>query len=421
MEDPPTVERTWAESRYTGLFTQHGPVPPRPHDPDVSIWGGLLAPLGSRSDPLAVGGAGWDRSAARGAALGEAIERWQPCAMPDDRVVEARFEAWPLDEPTVEPARWVLFAPDQYDLPGFPFRPLTSQTVCRWVGCRTAPEGTPCWVPEDLVFLFGRPGAFHTFGPSTSTGLSSGRPGDPVLLRGVQEVIERDALMGAWWGRYPFVEWEQEHVLEILDPSLANRILRPNLHYRFYRIDSPYSAHATIVTLTGEDHEGYCFSAGSACRETRADSWEKSLLEAVQGRHYVRRLKEQQGHRATSAEPMPPTTFAEHAVYYSLHPERLAGTVFHRAGARDDNTNDSDRPEDLARLIERLGPDRPVLFRNLTPPAVAQGPRDWYVLRVVVPGLQPMHGDHWLPFLGGPLWRPRGVADWASLPPHPFA
>jgi len=42
------------------------------------------------------------------------------------------------------------------------------------------------------------------------------------------------------------------------------------------------------------------------------------------------------------------------------------------------------------------------------------------VLKVVVPGLQPMHGDHLLPFLGGPLWAPRRLADWQTMPPHPF-
>ena len=257
----------------------------------MAIRGGLLAPWGPRSEPIGVGGAGWDASAARDATLGEAIERWQPYPMPGDHVVESAFDAWPLDEPAIDPSRWVLFAPDQYEPPGFPFRPLTSRTVCRWVCCRTVPDGTPCWVPEELVFLYPRVGADHAFGPSISTGLSSGRPGHPVLLRGVQEVIERDALMGAWWGRYPLIEWDQGRVLEALDPSLSGRLLRPNLRYRFYRVDSPFSAHATIVTLEGEDHQGFLFSAGSACRETRAASWGKSLLEAVQGRHYVRRLK----------------------------------------------------------------------------------------------------------------------------------
>jgi ribosomal protein S12 methylthiotransferase accessory factor len=415
------MESNWAESRYTGPIAQLGPVPLRPHDPALAIWGGLLVPWGARSEALGVGGAGWDREAARNACLGEAIERWQPYPLPVDQVVEASFEAWPLGEPAAPPARWVLFTPDQYALPGFPFRPLTHQSVCRWVCCRQAPDGEPWWVPEDWVFLFARAGS-HGFGPSTSTGLGCGRPGQPVLLRGVQEVIERDALMGAWWGRYPLVEWEQDRVLNELDPALPVRLLRPNLRYRFYRVDSPFSAHVTIVTLEGEDWEGFCFSAGSACRETRPASWLKSLLEAVQGRHYVRQLKTRpRGQGSDLAEPSPPTSFAEHAAYYSIHPEKLAETVLHRSGVRsNDRASDPDRPEDLARLLERLGPEHPVLFRNLTPTAVAQGPGDWYVLRVIVPGLQPMHGDHRLPFLGGPLWGPRSLADWSRMPPHPF-
>jgi ribosomal protein S12 methylthiotransferase accessory factor len=420
------MEPAWAESRYTGLFRQLGPVPvpARPHDPDLPVWGGWLAPWGARTEALGVSGAGWDHASARAACLGEAVERWQPYRLPVDQVVEASFGAWPLgaSEPAVAPGRWVLFAADQYALPGFPFRPLLPQTVCRWVCCRQAPDGLPWWVPEDLVYLYPRPEAGHDFGPSTSTGLCCGSFGQPVLLRGVQEVIERDALMGAWWDNYRLEEWGPVRVLDTLEPGLADRLLRPNLRYRFYRVDSPYSAHVTIVTLEGEDREGFCFSAGSACRETRAASWLKSIVEAVQGRHYVRRLKAERPEQGVDrTERRPPASFAEHAVYYSVHPEELAGTVLHRAdGRKSDGAGDAGRREDLARLIERLGPEHPVLFRNLTPPAVAEGPRDWYVLKVLVPGLQPMHGDHRLPFLGGSLWPPRGLADWSRVPPHPF-
>src|SRR5262249_22306027 len=149
-------------------------VPLRPHDPDVSVWGGFLVPCGARSEPLGIGGAGWDSEAARNACLGEAIERWQPFRRPVDRFVKACFDSWPLADPAVAPSCWVLFASEQYELPGFPFRPLTSASVCRWVCCRRFPAGEPCWVPEDWVFLFARTGETHEFGPSTSTGLGSG-------------------------------------------------------------------------------------------------------------------------------------------------------------------------------------------------------------------------------------------------------
>jgi hypothetical protein len=68
-------------------------------------------------------------------------------------------------------------------------------------------------------------------------------------------------------------------------------------------------------------------------------------------------------------------------------------------------------------LAERLD-SRHVLFRLLTPPAAAA--ESWMVLRVLVPGLQPLHGHHGYPFLGGRLWSPRGIGEYASVPPHPF-
>ena len=74
--------------------------------------------------------------------------------------------------------------------------------------------------------------------------------------------------------------------------------------------------------------------------------------------------------------------------------------------------------EGLAHLVERLGGERPVLFRLLTPGALAG--LGWVVVRVLVPGLQPLHGHHGLPFLGGPLWG-RPWSAWQAMPPHPFA
>jgi ribosomal protein S12 methylthiotransferase accessory factor len=257
------------------------------------------------------------------------------------------------------------------------------------------------------------PRAPHQICPGVSTGLACGRTGDAILLRGLQEVIERDAVVGAWWGRYPLYEHSATDVFGEMGDGLRTRLQRPNLTYRFYRVASPFSDHVTMVTLEGEDHEGYCFSIGSACREERGASWVKAILEAVHGRHYVRHLKRQ----PRSEAPPPPVSFAEHALYYSLHPDALVDTVLRRGTAPLTATAPA---ESLALLIERLGADRPVLFRSMTPPALCAEDVGWHVLRVVVPGLQPLHGDHRLPQLGGPLWAPRGLAEWAEMPPHPF-
>src|SRR5262249_42331550 len=159
--------------------------------------------------------------------------------LPDDRSIEGCYDGWPLDDPAVPPERWVLFHPQQYAEPGFPFEPFGRTTVCRWACCRRALTAEPCWGPEEVVYLFARAGTRHRLCPSVSTGLSCGRAGDPVLLRGLQEVIERDALMGAWWGRYALEERDAAQVFAYLNPDLPDRLHRPNLRYRFYLIASP--------------------------------------------------------------------------------------------------------------------------------------------------------------------------------------
>jgi ribosomal protein S12 methylthiotransferase accessory factor len=407
----------WYASPYTGLFADSGPVPRAAHDPDVEIWSGVAPLPGPGGEPPASGGAGWDAAAAEAAGVGEAIERWQTWPLPCDGAVEARFSAWPLDEPAVAPERWVLFHPEQYGLPGFPYRPFTRDTVCRWVCFRQAFSGLPHWVPEELAYLTLPPGRDAQLCPLVSTGLASGRWEQAVLLRGLQESIERDAVVGAAWGRYALEEHPAQRVFASLAPAVAERLLRPNLRYHFYRIATPFSAHVSVVTLEGEDLPGPCFSAGSACRQTRTASWLKALLEAVQGRHFVRYLLGE--YRQKRVELVIPASFAEHAVYYSLHPERLTESVLgYVVPAGVDG--EADRVEDMADLVQRLGPDRPVLFRNLTPPGLAIEQLGWLVVRVLVPGLQPLHGHHELPLLGGPLWQPRGWREWADMPPHPY-
>jgi hypothetical protein len=141
----------------------------------------------------------------------------------------------------------------------------------------------------------------------------------------------------------------------------------------------------------------------------------KATLEAVQGRHYVRHLRRQRG---TEVLRRPLETFADHAVYYSLHPEELDRTALKRARRASKDTSYPD--ENIDALCERLPKTHPVLVRNLTPPMLVGQGLDWRVVKVIVPGLQPLHGDERFAHLGGQLWLPRGLGEWSEAPPHPF-
>jgi thiazole/oxazole-forming peptide maturase SagD family component len=366
----------WHESKFTGFFRDFQQVTSRPHDPQVSVCAGVAVHVHpEQNGELQVGGCGWSDEAARNACVGEGIERLFAYPTDQDAAIESSHQNWPLDEPAIAPESWVLFHPQQYTLAGFPFERLTEQTVCRWVCFRDILSGEPRWVPEEFGYLMPRVGCNHRFCPATSTGLAAGTAGQPIGLRALQEVIERDALLGAWWGKYPLEEFSREAVWDN-DESL--RLLRPNLRWRFLRIKSPFSRRVTMVTVEGEDSEGFCHSVGSACRESLRTSWQKATLEAVQGRHYVRHLRQKSAHPPR----LPLETFADHAAYYSFHRQELPRTVLDHASPATKETESPD--ETLAQLYGRLGECSPVLIRNLTPPLPAGTGLDWRVVKVIV-------------------------------------
>jgi hypothetical protein len=97
-------------------------------------------------------------------------------------------------------------------------------------------------------------------------------------------------------------------------------------------------------------------------------------------------------------------------MYYSLSREELQrGTALN---APLPASPASSTAETLESLAGRLGPNRPILARIVTPPLVVREMPEWRVVKIVVPGLQPLHGDHLMPHLGGPLWQGRSLSAW---------
>lgn len=403
------------ESRFTGLFSASNALRARAADPELALWGAVLAPSRGVTSSVSIGGAGESLEAARLACIGEGIERHRAHPLGADERLSASVAEWPLTDRALPASAWALFHAEQYASAGFPFAPFHAETVCNWSRFRDSATGEALWIPEDIAYLFPSPGDSHRLAPGTSTGLVAGRLAHPLLLRGAQECIERDAVLGAWWGRYPIEEWTSRAAFDSLGRELSRRFERPNLRYRFFHLRSPFSNGAALVTVEGEERQGDLFSAGTACRETLPLAFRKAAIEAVQGRHFVRYLT---GSEARPCAGALPTTFEEHAVYYTLHPERRRDTVLASAPLQTDAADA--RAEGLPELRARLGPARPILFRIMTPPSIAQTMPDWMVLRVVIPGLQPIHGHHALPHLGGQLWGTAPPSAYDSLPPHPM-
>ena len=224
----------WHASLFTGLFTRFGPMLPRPHDPAFALSSGVAASWLPHRETTTSSGIGWDEAAAEGACVGEAIERLQCGPLSDDLLVGARFDAWPLPEPAIAPATWVLFHPDQYRQPGFPFQPLTGESLCDWVCCRRVITGEPWWIPAELAYLH--------------------QPAGQIRL--VMSVHKRKHTYGRACLQFRFGQSASHQVADCLragPAGLPEKGLKPGQQFRFHRDTEPHRAGIFIV-LHGVTH-----------------------------------------------------------------------------------------------------------------------------------------------------------------------
>lgn len=388
----------------------------------------------------AVGGAGTTREAAVMAALGEALERYLASSYRRGRAL-LRSEA-ELDGEAIPAAELVLFSPQQRRHKGFPFQQVTRETPLCWVTGKRLSDDSPCSVPAFSVYLpyFPEPGE-PPVAPGISTGLSCGDSHESALLGAVCEVIERDALALTWLAGISPARMDQDWLLEE-----AGDLLPPRDACHAYDLTSDVGVPVVLVVCQGEGPSGPLLSVGSACRPDRNAAVRKAAMEASQDRVYVRHLLRQDPDWQPLLDYSNVTDFSYHARLYSVRPDLVAEAFGFLDGAltprlcerEEEGTEGPRRPMPKTSSVQARGASNYVVGRLLDSgydgvcvdltPAWARS-LDLHVVKLVVPALLPLHGDHRLPYLGHPrlaAWReamPRGSIrhDRSLWPyPHPF-
>jgi len=378
----------------------------------------------------AVGGAGTTREAAVMASLGEALERYLASSYRHGHA-PLRSEA-ELDCEAISAAAFAQFSPQQRCQEGFPFQQATQATSARWVNGRRLSSESPCAVPAFAVYLpyVPEPGE-APIAPGISTGLACGDSQESALLGAVCEVIERDALALTWMTGITPPRIDQDSFLD-----QAGDLLPPRDECRAYDLTSDIGVPVVLVVCRGQGPSGRLLSVGSASRPDRDAAIRKAAMEASQDRVYVRHLVEQDPDWRPRPDYSNVTDFSYHARLYSVRPDLVDGAFAFLDGMATDRTfiptlSQREREptgETLNRVIRRLldsGHDG--AWVDLTP-EWAKSQR-LHVVKLVVPTLLPLHGDHRLPYLGHPRLAdcrramPRGSKNhecplWPY--PHPF-
>jgi YcaO-like protein with predicted kinase domain len=216
----------------------------------------------------------------RGAMIGALME-----ALECDRAED--FEGEPMT------AAFRDLAPDERaaSLADFAYardRPPGDDEPLRWVAARRILDGRRLWVPLDVVSLdLGRP-AHPRLGRS-SNGLAARHDHEGAILKGLQEVIERDTESA--WLALP-IERRTRDILELGTipfawfRELRERIRRAGLFLSIYKPAAVVPA-PVFLTEIFEPGAGRCLrrrALGLACRARAEDALLASVSEAAQAR-----------------------------------------------------------------------------------------------------------------------------------------
>jgi ribosomal protein S12 methylthiotransferase accessory factor len=380
------------------------------------------------------GGAGLTRDAATASAVGEALERYCCNFYDRARLLVGCFEDFA--ETAVDPSTWALFSQRQYDSEGFPFPRFTSQTVVSWAEARSMVSHRTRLVPASLTYLPYAPCAGETlFSQTISTGLACRPSMTEAILYGLYECIERDAFTIYWLNGLTRSRIDLHAAADAaLQHRLVRHFARPGIQYHIWDITTDIPVPTYFCIALGHSNIGRLVSVGSASHLDARQALLKSLTECAQGRPYLRYEYNRDPNWSCKDDFSDVNDFADHAQVYSRRPElvaqlRFCTTLAAERASLPSSQSVGDPAQDLTQtvsLLEQCGFD--VLVVDLTTPDVRE--LGLHVVRVLVPGLQPLHGDHRYRFLGGTrlyelpprLGLPAETLSEAQLfsLPHPF-
>lgn len=313
-------------------------------------------------------GAGWNREDALTRCLGEASERYAAAIYnPKDFIIGE-----PSDN-AILPEDIYPFSAEQKADAEFPFAQSGHLSWKKGIDLRT---GKARYAPAFCVYMpFTPRDGDCVYGPSMSTGLAAGPNLEWALTSALLEVVERDVFTN-WW-------------LSEGKASLTDGVL--NLHNDF---GIPVAA-----KLIDRD----VISVGVSAGRTWTEAADKATLEALLGQSYVRALVRRSPSPASTAD------FADHARFYTDHPEHRSflKKMFNPDTVTAANLNSVDPLQAL--LKNGFDP----WYCDITPVDIKS--LGLTVVRALVPGLTPLHASERWAFLGS-----KRLGTVANHLPHPL-
>jgi ribosomal protein S12 methylthiotransferase accessory factor len=270
-------------------------------------------------------------------------------------------------------------------------------------------------------------------GPAVSTGLACARSLEEAMLKGLYELIERDAFMIAWLNRLPLPSVNIESNLD-LRRFYQERLRRDGLRYVVVNITTDIPLPSFLCLLIDERRTPPMISAGAATDLNPMRAARKAMMEAVQTREWAKFLGGL-GRKFQFASDFSDIRDFEHHVALYAYGDMLHAVAFlldeenRRISDCWEDGSTGDIEDDLDKTLNILaGYNLEAIALDLTTPDVNEC--GYRVTRAMVPELQPLDADYLHRFLGGRrLYEVPWRMGYTSAPttietlnpnPHPF-
>jgi ribosomal protein S12 methylthiotransferase accessory factor len=249
---------------------------PVPDAPGLVFFGAEADPasLGPHNAKLAVGGfagSGLDPSRAFESCVGEGIEYLSQFAQPDDKLESGTIDRF---GEALDPGAYG-FVEAVFSACGVP-----ADRAVDWVQVRRLGDGAACWFPADLCLRRAAPAFVAPL--KLSTGCAAGVTREAATLRGMLELIERDAV-ALWWrgGRRGCAIVPGSEVGHAAATLLA-RVRRGRGDRQTSLLDITTDLGVPVVAAFSARPDGYGLALGLGARASLAEAARSAIFEMCQ-------------------------------------------------------------------------------------------------------------------------------------------
>lgn len=391
------------------------------------------------------GGAGLNRSSARSAAIGESLERYCLSYIDQNKLIfSSHKDIIKKNYNAVDLNKFAIFSDKQYSIKDFMFKKPTLDSKMNWIQGYSVIDKALVLVPACMIYIpYPHPGNTNflhllntdedRYASAVSTGTSCASSIKEAVLKGIYEVIERDAFVITWLNKLPVPLMNISSGKTI--SKIFSKIFAPSkLKFYIFDISTDISIPVMCAFIIDELNEDLAVSVGASANLNPEKAALKALIEAAQGRIYLKSTKSKIKKRY-SEDYRNVNTFDDHVMLFSKR-ESIKNLDFLTNNSSTKNfsefneiTEDNDVESSLQICKDKIkssGMD--IIATDLTTIDVREF--GLYVCKILIPGMQELNGDHnYIRFGGNRLYKVpirKGYhshalsEDQMNKIPHPF-